>query len=64
MNTNLVPTPEELEAIRRERCRKAAELLRKWAQEDSAYDDEVSALLEEALKDSGLRCGEPDEPAA
>ena len=64
MSTNLIPTQEELEAIRRERYRKAAELLRKWSQEDSAYDDEVSALLEVALKDSGLRCGEPDEPSA
>ena len=64
MSTNLVPTHEELEAIRRERYRKAAELLRKWSLEDPEYDERVGSLLEEELKDSGLRCGEPDEPVA
>ncbi len=56
MSTKLVPTNEELEAIRRERYRKAAALIRKWAEEDPEYDERVGALLELELKDGGLRC--------
>jgi hypothetical protein len=64
MSTKLVPTSEELEMIRRERYRKAAELLRQWASEDPEYDERVGALLEIELKDAGLRCEDRDEPAA
>ena len=64
MSTKLVPTNEEMEAIRRERYRKAAALLRKWASEDPEYDERVGALHELELKADGLRCEDRDEPAA
>ncbi len=61
MSTTLVPTTDELEVIRRERYRKAAERLRQWSQEDHEYDERVGQLLEEELKDAGLRCEDRDE---
>ncbi len=64
MSTTLVPTTDELEVIRRERYRKAAERLREWSQEDHEYDERVGQLLEVELKDAGLRCEDRDEPAA
>lgn len=63
MSTKLVPTIEEQEAIRRERYRKAAALIRKWAAEDPEYDERVGALLQLELEDSSLRCEDRDEPA-
>ena len=63
MSTTLVPTTDELKVIRHERYRKAAERLRQWSQEDHEYDERVGQLLEEELKDAGLRCEDRDEPA-
>ena len=64
MSTRLVPTTDELESIRRERYRKAAERLRQWSHEDQEYDERIGQLLEVELKDSGLRCEDRDESAA
>jgi len=64
MSTKLIATNEELEAIRRERYRKAAELLRKWTTEDPEYDERVGEVLEMELKNASLRCEDRDEPFA
>ncbi len=64
MSTTLIPTTDELETIRHERYRKAAERLLQWSQEDHEYDERVGQLLEIELKDAGLRCEDRDEPAA
>jgi hypothetical protein len=42
----------------------AALLLEKWMLEESGYDDRVWPVIEEELRDSGLRCGDTDEPRA
>ena len=62
MSMTIVPTIEELDAIRRERYRKAAARLRQWSSEDHGYDERIGQLLEEELKDSSLRCEDYDEP--
>lgn len=64
MSTTLVPNTDELEYIRRERYRKAAERLQQWSKEDREYDERVGRLLDLELKDAGLRCEDRDEPAA
>ncbi len=35
----------------RERNRQAAELLRRWSEEDDGYDEKIWPLLEEELRD-------------
>jgi hypothetical protein len=40
---------------RAERYRKAAALLREWMADDTGYDEEVGALLEEELKKDPIR---------
>lgn len=43
--------------LRRERYRRAAELLRQWGLEDPEYDERVGAILNDELKkDSSLQC--------
>ena len=61
MSTTIVPTIEELDAIRRERYRKAAERIQQWSRENREYDERVGELLDRELNDNGLRCEEPDE---
>lgn len=39
-----------------ERYRKVAELLREWMGADDGYDDEIWPLIEEELRDPGIRC--------
>lgn len=64
MNTTITPTIEELDAIRRERYRKAAERIQQWSHEDREYDERIGQLLADELKDSGLRCEDRDETCA
>ena len=61
---DLSATEAERDALRRARYRKAAEMIRAWAAEDPEYTERVGALLQEELKDGGMRCRETDEPAA
>ena len=61
---HLEPTDAEMDALRRARYRKAAEMIRRWAEEDPAYNERVGRLLEEELNDGGMRCRENDEPAS
>ena len=42
------------------RYRKAAELMERWLAEETHYDEEVGALLEQELKYNGFRCGDTD----
>lgn len=64
MSSTITPTDEELDAIRRERYRRAAELLAEWSREDPKYDEQVGEILERELKDSQLRCEDQDETVA
>ena len=64
MSTSIVPTTEELDAIRRERYLKASARLQQWSSEDRTYDERIGQLLEEELKDSQLRCEDCDESRA
>lgn len=54
--------PEVANRVRR--YKKAAALLRKWMAEEDDYDERVGTVLEQELKDSAMRCGEPDEAGA
>ena len=48
--------PAERDRVRR--YRRAADLLRKWEEDPTGYDDEVWPLLEEELPTLGVRCPE------
>jgi hypothetical protein len=43
---------------RTQRYRKAAALLREWMADDSGYDEQVGALLEEELRKDPIRLRE------
>ena len=58
MSTEAVQTPNRLR-----RYRKAADLLRRWMQQEDDYDEKVWSVLETELKDTRARCRESDEPA-
>ena len=60
--THLEPTEVELDAKRRARYHKAAEMIRQWAEEDPEYNERIGALLDQDLNDGGMRCREADEP--
>jgi hypothetical protein len=47
--------PPATRLTRAQRYRKAAALLREWMADDSGYDEEVGALLEEELKKDPIR---------
>lgn len=49
------------DAVRTVRYRKAAMLLRKWAQEDPTYDQNTGDALELELAKDGMRCEDRDE---
>ena len=50
MSEKLSPSPEQ-----QERYRKAAVSLREWMEAGDGYDDEIWPLIEEELKDPGIR---------
>ena len=56
MKDETSPTADQTELKRRERYRKAAELLAQWSREDDGYNERVSQILAEELKDSSLKC--------
>lgn len=63
-SVDLSPTEPELDAIRRARYRKAAEMVRMWANEDPAYNERVGELVRQELNEEGVRCRDADESAA
>ena len=52
------------DAVRIVRYRKAAMLLKKWAQDDPAYDQNTGDALELELAKDGMRCEDRDEANA
>lgn len=49
------------DSVRTIRYRKAAMLLKKWAQEDPSYDQKTGDALELELAKGGMSCEERDE---
>lgn len=62
MSTAIVPTTDELNAIRRDRYRKAAECIQRWSKETADYDEQVGEVLTDELNDAAFRCEDTDEP--
>jgi hypothetical protein len=55
---------QETDSARGQRYREAVVLLRKWLGEDSAYDEQVGAILDRQLSDDVMQCREDHEPSA
>ncbi len=60
MSVPSAPQPETTELSRRERYRRLAEQLRKWASEDPEYDQRVGELLAAELPSDRVRCRDSD----